>query len=83
MKTLNLTFKGSLGKNHVMKVYNAKDNLQKDPVLAAMKEISALKMFKHDDEFIYEQPVAAKYVDTNEEVIFDLTAKAKQLELDV
>lgn len=77
MKTLELTFKGSLGKKHVFKVHDAKENLNKETVQVAMQSLAGLKLFKDADEFIYATPLAAKYVDTNETVIFDDEAAAK------
>ena len=79
MKTLELTFKGSLGGKHVCKVHNAKEDLNKDTILAAMDSLAKLKMFQHSDEFLYEQPVSAKYVDVQETVVFDNSPKVKEL----
>ena len=42
MKTLELTFKGSLGGKHVFKVHNAKEDLKEDAIVAAMKSLAAL-----------------------------------------
>ena len=40
MKTLNLTFKGSLGKTHVLKLHYASDQLDAKTVQAAMDQIA-------------------------------------------
>ena len=52
MKTLELTFKGSLGGKHVFKVHNAKEDLKEDAILAAMKSLAGLRLFQHSDEFL-------------------------------
>lgn len=79
MKTLELTFKGSLGGKHVFKVHNAKEDLKEDAILASMKSLAGLKLFQHSDEFLYEQPVSAKYVDVEEKVVFNYSPKVKEL----
>lgn len=71
MKTLNLTFKGSLGKKHLLKLSYANDNLSAETVRAAMKQISDTHMFFKNDEEIYATPVSAKYVDTVSTVLFN------------
>lgn len=79
MKTLELTFKGNLGGKHVFKVHNAKEDLNKDTILTAMDSLAKLKMFQHSDEFLYEQPVSAKYVDVQETVVFDNSPHTTEL----
>ena len=79
MKTLELTFKGSLGGKHVFKVHNAKPDLKEETILPVMKSLTALKLFQHSDEFLYEQPVSAKYIDVQETVVFDNSPKVKEL----
>ena len=79
MKTLELTFKGSLGGKHVFKVHNAKPDLKEETILPVMKSLAALKLFQHSDEFLYEQPVSAKYVDVQETVVFDNSPKVKDM----
>ena len=79
MKTLELTFKGSLGGKHVFKGHNAKPELKEETILPVMKSLAALKLFQHSDEFLYEQPVSAKYVDVQETVVFDNSPKVKEL----
>ncbi len=70
MKTLNLTFKGSLGKAHTMKLKYANDNLDEATVRAAMDQISKTKLFVNKDgEELYATPVSAKYVMTTDEWI--------------
>ena len=79
MKTLELTFKGSLGGKHVFKVRNAKPDLKEETILPVMKSLAALKLFQHSDEFLYEQPVSAKYVDVQETVVFDNSPHTTEL----
>ena len=79
MKTLELTFKGSLGGKHVFKVHNAKPDLKEETILPVMTSLAALKLFQHSDEFLYDQPVSAKYVDVQETVVFDNSPKVKEL----
>ena len=69
MKTLNLTFKGSLGKTHTLKLKYASDGLSKEQVQAAMDKIAAAKLFIKDGEILYAVPVSAKYVTTTEDVV--------------
>ena len=79
MKTLELTFKGSLGGKHVFKVHNAKPDLKEETILPVMKSLAALKLFQHSDEFLYEQPVSAKYVDVQETVVFENSPHTTEL----
>lgn len=79
MKTLELTFKGGLGGKHVFKVHNAKPDLKEETILPVMKSLAALKLFQHSDEFLYEQPVSAKYVDVQETVVFDNSPHTTEL----
>lgn len=53
--------------------------MNKDTILAAMDSLAKLKMFQHSDEFLYEQPVSAKYVDVQETVVFDNSPKVREL----
>lgn len=69
MKTLSLTFKGSLGKTHVLKLNYAKDGLDKDTMLKQMTALAKSDLFSKDGERIYATPVSAKYIKTTEEII--------------
>lgn len=72
MKTLNLTFKGSLGKKHLLKLSYASENLSAETVRQAMDQLSTLNAFTNKDgENIYAIPVSAKYVDTVSTVLFN------------
>lgn len=73
MKTLSLSFKGSLGKGHSLKLNYANDNLDEQTVHKAMDKIIESKLFQKDDDLFYLKALAAKYVTTTDEVIFDAT----------
>ncbi|WP_270643148.1 DUF2922 domain-containing protein [Limosilactobacillus mucosae] len=60
-------------------VHNAKPDLKEETILPVMKSLATLKLFQHSDEFLYEQPVSAKYVDVQETVVFDNSPKVKEL----
>lgn len=77
MKTLNLTFKGSLGKKHLLKLSYAKEDLSEATVRQAMQEIANTHMFNSKDEDIYAEPLCAKYVDTVATPIFNDSKKAE------
>ena len=64
MKTLNLTFKGSLGKKHILKLSYANDQLDAETVRQAMINLANTHLFFKDGEELYVTPIAAKYVDT-------------------
>lgn len=71
MKTLNLTFKGSLNKTHTLKLRYANNNLDAKTVKAAMEQISQANLFEKGGEALYLTPVSAKYVTTTEDLLFD------------
>ncbi|MBB1079786.1 DUF2922 domain-containing protein [Limosilactobacillus sp. STM2_1] len=71
MRTLNLTFKGSLGKKHTLKLSYASGELDAETVRKAMEEIAQTHLFTKEDEDIYQVPLSAKYVDTVSTVIFN------------
>ncbi len=60
-------------------MHNAKPDLKEETILPVMKSLATLKLFQHSDEFLYEQPVSAKYVDVQETVVFDNSPKVKEL----
>lgn len=72
MKTLNLTFKGSLGKKHLLKLSYASESLSAETVRQAMDQLSSAGAFTgKDGENIYATPISAKYVDTVSTVLFN------------
>ena len=70
MKTLNLTYKGSLNKMHILKINYANGQLDEATVRQAMTQIANLKLFKKGEEDLFVTPVSAKVVNTDEEVLF-------------
>lgn len=70
MKTLNLSFKGSLGKGHSLKLKYANDQLDEDTVRNAMQKIVDSQLFGKDDEQLYLRVASAKYITTTDEPIF-------------
>ncbi|WP_295731819.1 DUF2922 domain-containing protein [uncultured Limosilactobacillus sp.] len=75
MKTLSLSFKGSLSKGHVLKLNYANDQLDEQTVRQAMDKIVQSQLFQKDDDLLYLKVVGAKYTTTTDEVIFS-TAQA-------
>ena len=73
MKSLNLTFKGSLGKTHSLKLAYANDGLDKKIIKDAMDQLAELQIFSTNGEKLYETPVAAKYVETITTPVFSVT----------
>lgn len=80
MKTLNLTFKGSLGKKHLLKLNYANDQLSAETVRQAMDQLANAHLFFKNDEEIYMTPISAKYVDTIPTVLFNDQKKADSAE---
>ena len=70
MNTLNLSFKGSLGKGHSLKLKYANDQLDEATVRNAMQKIVDSQLFGKDDEQLYLRVASAKYVTTIDEPIF-------------
>lgn len=71
MKTLSLTFKGSLGKKHSMKLSYASENLNEKVVRQAMEQIAQSHLFVKGDEELYATPLSAKYIDTVTTIVFN------------
>lgn len=80
MKTLNLTFKSSLVKKHLLKLSYANDQLDAQTVRQAMEQLSASHVFAKDGEELYATPLSAKYVDTIPTVLFNDEKKAATAE---
>lgn len=70
MKTLNLSFKGSLGKGHSLKLKYANDQLDEATVRNAIQKIVDSQLFGKDDEQLYLRVASAKYVTTTDKPIF-------------
>lgn len=77
MKTLNLTFKTSTGKKHLLKLSYANSNLDEKTVRKAMNLITTANVFAKGDEQLCVTPLAAKYVDTVDTVLFNDIADNK------
>ena len=71
MRTLSLTFKGSLGKTHLLKLSYANDQLDATTVRQAMEQLANSHLFFKNNEELFATPVSAKYVDTIPTVLFD------------
>lgn len=71
MKSLNLTFKTNKGKKHLLKLSYANSNLDAKTVRQAMDLIVAANLFEKGDEQLCVAPLAAKYVDTVDTVLFN------------
>ena len=69
MKSLNLTYKGSLGKTHLLKINYVKDGLTKEQIKQQMQAVADSQLFAKDGEQLYVQPISAKYVTTTAEAI--------------
>lgn len=70
MKTLNLSFKGSLNQSHVFKLAYANEQLSELVVQKAMDDLAALHLFQKDGAQLYVSPTGANYVTTTTEPIF-------------
>ena len=75
MKSLNLTFKTSKGKKHLLKLSYAHSNLDAKTVREAMNLIATSGLFEKGDEQLCTTPLAAKYVDTVDTVLFNDAAE--------
>lgn len=80
MKTLNLTFKGSLGKKHLLKLSYANDQLDAQTVRQAMDQLANSHVFAKNGEELYVTPLSAKYVDTIPTVLFNDEKKTTTVE---
>lgn len=76
MKKLELTFKSENGKNKNLGFNYIEGDLSADEVLPAMQRLSELNIFSDKDGALYKEPVAAKIVDTTNQVLFDKRIKA-------
>ncbi|TPR18014.1 DUF2922 domain-containing protein [Apilactobacillus timberlakei] len=71
MKKLELVFKSEDQKVKTLRLNYVSSKLDNEALLSAMNRIGALKMFRVNGMNQYQVPVAARYVDTNTETIFD------------
>ncbi|TPR51084.1 DUF2922 domain-containing protein [Apilactobacillus micheneri] len=78
MKKLELVFKSEDQKVKTLRLNYVSSKLDNEALISAMNRIGALKMFKVNGMNQYQVPVAARYVDTNTETIFDTRNEDKQ-----
>lgn len=71
MKQLDLEFLSSAGKVQHVKLKYVNENLTEETVRSAMNDLSELKLFKKDDIEMYAKPLAARYVETIHQSIFE------------
>ncbi|CAI2564451.1 DUF2922 domain-containing protein [Lactobacillus kunkeei] len=75
MKKLELTFKSENGKNKNLGFNYVEGDLSADKVMPAMQRLAELNLFRDKDGSLYQEPVAAKIVDTTNQVLFDKRIK--------
>ncbi|TPR26150.1 DUF2922 domain-containing protein [Apilactobacillus micheneri] len=78
MKKLELVFKSEDQKVKTLRLNYVSGQLDNETLQSAMNRIGALKMFKVNGMNQYQVPVAARYIDTNSETIFDTRNEDKQ-----
>ncbi|TPR37635.1 DUF2922 domain-containing protein [Apilactobacillus micheneri] len=78
MKKLELVFKSEDQKVKTLRLNYVSSKLNNEALISAMNRIGALKMFRVNGMNQYQVPVAARYVDTNTETIFDTRNEDKQ-----
>ncbi|TPR43665.1 DUF2922 domain-containing protein [Apilactobacillus micheneri] len=78
MKKLELVFKSEDQKVKTLRLNYVSGKLDNEALQSAMNRIGALKMFKVNGMNQYQVPVAARYIDTNSETIFDTRNEDKQ-----
>ena len=71
MKKLELTFKSENGKNKNLGFNYVEGDLTADKVMPAMQRLSELNIFRDEYGNLYKEPLAAKIIDTNDQVLFD------------
>ncbi len=71
MKKLEMVFKSSDDKTKTFTLGYASQNLSEEVVTQQMKAIADLKLFDRNGVNPYATPLAAKYVDTVTQEIFD------------
>lgn len=78
MKKLELVFKSEDQKVKTLRLNYVSGKLDNETLQSAMNRIGALKMFKVNGMNQYQVPVAARYIDTNTDTIFDNRVEEKQ-----
>ena len=74
MRMLIVVFENSEGKNHRWKFKNTDPNKSVDEIKALLEKMIKLNLFEKDGVKLFQKVVSAKFVETTEKQIFDVTA---------
>lgn len=74
MRMLIVVFENSEGKNHRWKFKNTDPNKSVDEIKALLEKMTKLNLFEKDGVKLFQKVVSAKFVETTEKQIFDVTA---------
>ena len=74
MRLLIVVFENSEGKNHRWKFKNTDPNKSVDEIKALLEKMTKLNLFEKDGVKLFQKVVSAKFVETTEKQIFDVTA---------
>lgn len=73
MRMLIIVFENSEGKNHRWKFKNTDPNKSVDEIKALLEKMTKLNLFDKDGVKLFQKVVSAKFVETTEKQIFDVT----------
>jgi hypothetical protein len=73
MRMLIVVFENSEGKNHRWKFKNTDPNKSVDEIKALLEKMTKLNLFDKDGVKLFQKVVSAKFVETTEKQIFDVT----------
>lgn len=73
MRLLIVVFENSEGKNHRWKFKNTDPNKSVDEIKALLEKMTKLNLFDKDGVKLFQKVVSAKFVETTEKQIFDVT----------
>ena len=74
MRLLIVVFENSEGKNHCWKFKNTDPDQSVDEIKALLEKMTKLNLFEKDGVKLFQKVVSAKFVETTEKQIFDVTA---------
>ena len=74
MRMLIVVFENSEGKNHRWKFKNTNPNKSIDEIKALLEKMTKLNLFEKNGVKLFQKVVSAKFVETTEKQIFDVTA---------
>lgn len=74
MRMLIVVFENSEGKNHRWKFKNTDPNKSVDEIKALLEKMTKLNLFEKNGVKLFQKVVSAKFVETTEKQIFDVTA---------